>query len=199
VIGDGHSAQQHTGDFMSLIDSPVHNALRQASLRIAKRLENDHIHTNLSYSIVQQIALIQQIFKTMTAVPYGVKHNVNIDAIGLGREVYRLFDHNPELTESVVIEAFNLVGTPNGVNTPVFPVGNVSPAARRLIIQDPFFQGAPTVPWAVYCSWIGEDERRRPIVKAENELIGYPNGVFMLRLSPGIEDVDGIWRTFDLN
>lgn len=195
---------------MFLIESPVHTALRQASLRIAKRLEAEQSRIKRPDLLVRQIALIQQTFKTMTSVPYGVEHNVHIDAIGLGREVYRLFeavqlcgewcfDPKPEITEAVVMKAFNLVGTPNGVNTPIFPVGNVSPAARRRILQDAFFRGTPDVPWAAYCAWTGEDEDRKAYIKVENEIVGYPDGVFPLKLPPGVAYLDGILRTFDVN
>lgn len=195
---------------MSLIDSPAHTALLDASLRIVKRQQSGQCRMQHPYSMFEQIALIQQTFRTMTTVPYGFQHNARIETIGLGREVYRLFeavqicgewqfDPKPKLTEAVVITAFDLVGTPNGVNTPIFPVGNVTPAARRLIMKDPFFQRTPEVPWAVYCTWTGEDERRKAIIQAENALLPYAQGVLSVPLPRGVEYHDGAWRTFDVN
>jgi hypothetical protein len=148
----------------SRIDADVHRAFRHAGLRLSTKFKNipaNERPDRFDVVLRQTIGMLEG-FNTTTSVPYGITDVRFIEKIGPGREVFRLFqalqwcvefslDPPNEVTKSIVINLCDRVGTGVGVNAPIFPEGNISPAAQRRILTDSLFHQFPTIPWSVYC------------------------------------------------
>lgn len=186
----------------------ISGAFRAALHRIAQLMALDSRRTPLASMNAVMLESVVETFELMTEIPYRVIDSKHVHPTGTGRQIYRLFEatqlcadwrfrqpRNVNLDN--VLAAFNAVANDASEDHVVFPVGNISPAAQRIIKGHIFFSHRSTERWTAYC---GANPRTPLLVEHEligDETISPLRPQHRLHLSPLIRfnRGKGIWET----